>query len=140
MVRRPRDWGPVLAYDMVFALAPGLIFIISVAALALGEEQAVAPCYSAGRDQSPIPARCQRAHPSSVDTARLSDTRRVVVEVLTAFGALCLQCLTTQSGHRFGDVLDAVQTLDASESESPCALCPEDWGVFTIPVEKHRAA
>jgi membrane protein len=37
--RAPR-LGAALAYYMVFALAPGLIFIISVAALVLGEEQA----------------------------------------------------------------------------------------------------
>ena len=38
-VRAPR-LGAALAYYMVFALAPGLIFIISVTAVALGEEQA----------------------------------------------------------------------------------------------------
>ena len=37
--RAPR-LGAALAYYMVFALAPGLIFIIGVAALVLGEEQA----------------------------------------------------------------------------------------------------
>src|SRR5687767_15829471 len=37
--RAPR-LGAALAYYTVFALAPGLIFIIGVAALVLGEEQA----------------------------------------------------------------------------------------------------
>ena len=77
-----------------------------------------------------------------MDTDRVSETHRVVGEVLAAFGSLCLPCLQTQTRHRFGDLLDALDALDAPESESPCTLCREDWGVLTIPnrVEKRRAA
>ena len=47
--RAPR-LGAALAYYMVFALAPGLIFIISVAALVLGEEHARSQIIAEVRD------------------------------------------------------------------------------------------
>ena len=66
-----------------------------------------------------------------------------VLETLNLYGALCLRCLAKQSKVRFGDVLDTLQVFHAPAADRPCALCAEDWAVYTargIVSEKRRAA
>ena len=54
-----------------------------------------------------------------------------VLEALTMFGTLCLRCLAKQSNVRFGDVLDTLEVLHAPPADRPCALCAEDWAVYS---------
>ena len=66
-----------------------------------------------------------------------------VLEALEVFGALCLRCLAKQSNVRFGDVLDTLEAFHAPVAQRPCALCVEDWAVYTTPAilsEQRRAA
>ena len=54
-----------------------------------------------------------------------------VLETLNLFGALCLRCLAKQSNVRFADVLDTLQVFHAPAADRPCALCAEEWAVYT---------
>ena len=54
-----------------------------------------------------------------------------VLETLNQFEALCLRCLAKQSNVRFGDVLDTLEAFHAPAADRPCALCAEDWAVYT---------
>jgi hypothetical protein len=54
-----------------------------------------------------------------------------VLEALNVFGTLCLRCLAKQSNVRFADVLDTLQVFHAPAADGPCALCAEDWAVYT---------
>jgi hypothetical protein len=66
-----------------------------------------------------------------------------ILEALEVFGALCLRCLAKQSNVRFGEVLDALEAIHAPVAQRPCALCVEDWAVYTtrgIVSEQRRAA
>jgi membrane protein len=65
--RAPR-LGAALAYYMVFALAPGLIFIISVAALVLGEEQARSQIIAEIRDL--VGSNTAEALQATIDSVR----------------------------------------------------------------------
>src|SRR5687768_8739182 len=106
--RAPR-LGAALAYYMVFALAPGLIFIIGVAALVLGEEQARSQIIAEVRDLVGV-------HTAEALQATIESIRREGGGLLpTTLGVLTL--LFGLWGV-FGELQDALNTI---------------WGVTTKP-------
>ena len=56
-----------------------------------------------------------------------------VTEALVAFEALCLKCLLTQTGYKLEDVLFELEVFRADLADLSCAICSEDWPVFTTP-------
>src|SRR5687768_1909799 len=106
--RAPR-LGAALAYYMVFALAPGLIFIIGVAALVLGEEQARSQIIAEIGDL--VGPRTAEALQATIESVRregggLLPTTLGVVTLLFGLWGL------------FGELQDALNTV---------------WGVTTKP-------
>ena len=106
--RAPR-LGAALAYYMVFALAPGLIFIIGVAALVLGEEQARSQIIAEIGDL--VGLRTAEALQATIESVRregggLLPTTLGVVTLLFGLWGL------------FGELQDALNTV---------------WGVTTKP-------
>ena len=49
------------------------------------------------------------------------------------FEALCLRCLVTQTGYRLEDVLFELEVFRADLADLSCAICGDDWPVFTTP-------
>jgi membrane protein len=106
--RAPR-LGAALAYYMVFALAPGLIFIISVAALVLGEEQARSQIIAEIRDL--VGSNTAEALQATIDSVHrtgggLLPTSLGIVTLLFGLWGV------------FGELQDALNTI---------------WGVTTKP-------
>jgi membrane protein len=106
--RAPR-LGAALAYYMVFALAPGLIFIISVAALVLGEEQARSQIIAEIRDL--VGSNTAEALEATIDSVHrtgggLLPTSLGIVTLLFGLWGV------------FGELQDALNTI---------------WGVTTKP-------
>jgi hypothetical protein len=56
-----------------------------------------------------------------------------VTEALVTFEALCLKCLLTQTGYKLEDVLFELEVFRADLADLSCAICAEDWPVFTTP-------
>ena len=65
-----------------------------------------------------------------------------VTEALVAFEALCLRCLITQTGYKLEDVLFELEVFRADLADLSCAICADDWPVFTTPtgLEQLRSA
>ena len=56
-----------------------------------------------------------------------------VIVALVAFEALCLKCLVTQTGYKLERVLFELEVFRADLADLTCAICAEDWPVFTTP-------
>ena len=56
-----------------------------------------------------------------------------VTQALMTFEALCLKCLVTQTGYKLEDVLFELEVFRADLADLCCAICAEDWPVFTTP-------
>ena len=56
-----------------------------------------------------------------------------VTEALMTFEALCLKCLITQTGYKLEDVLFELEVFRADLADLSCAICADDWPVFTTP-------
>ena len=56
-----------------------------------------------------------------------------VTEALMTFEALCLKCLITQTGYKLEAVLFELEVFRADLADLSCAICAEDWPVFTTP-------
>ena len=70
--------------------------------------------------------------PSTGDL-RAPYTRPTVTEALGTFEALCLKCLITQTGYKLEDVLFELEVFRADLADLSCAICADDWPVFTTP-------
>ena len=73
------------------------------------------------------------AHMPSAREPQAAYPGPTVTEALVAFEALCLKCLITQTGYKLESVLFELEVFRADLADLSCAICAEDWPVFTTP-------
>jgi len=82
---------------------------------------------------APAPPDARIARTPSTRAPQAPYPGPTVTEALAAFEALCLKCLITQTGYKLEDVLFELEVFRADLAELSCAICAEDWPVFTTP-------
>ena len=94
-------------------------------------------------DRPPVVAAPASRDPHIVHTPAAGEPQApypgpTVTEALVAFEALCLRCLVTQTGYKLEDVLFELEVFRADLAELSCAICADEWPVFTTPTALAR--